>query len=531
VIIDVADEAVKETQKGIGARRSRTERLAVMASALLALFLGALDTLIMGSAMPTVVADLGGLPLYGWVFSAYLLSRAVALPVFGKFSDLFGTRRLFLGSVGVFLAGSAWAGLAPDMGHLIAARTVQGLGSGGNFALVYIVLTEVSEPHLRGKTLSMASIVWGVASVLGPPLGGFIVGFVSWRWIFWMNLPLGALSLGGLYLFLHDTRRRQERRRIDALGIVLLVIAVVALLTAFLRAGEGGGWLSIETIGLFFLSVAAGAGFVHAERRAEEPVLPARYFRVAGFRLANGASFLSSFAIFALAAYSPLFIQGVLAMTPAELGLAMVPLSLSWSFGALICGQQVHRIGRRRAARIGAVLLTVGAGLPLLASAQTPVSLFSGFLALAGLGMGAVSIATLLIVQDSLDPDAIGVATASHQFSRTLGGTIGVGVCGALLTARLSGVLGPAGGTIRGGAGILTQPETGGALTTALDLTMRRMLAHGLDAVFWGAALVAGLSLLACWRLPGRQKDPQEPKGPADEGDLADNGRQAGESG
>jgi fucose permease len=191
----------------------------------------------------------------------------------------------------------------------------------------------------------------------------------------------------------------------------------------------------------------------------------------------------------------------------------------------------VHRIGRRRAARIGAVLLIVGAGLPLLASARTPVSLFSGYLALAGLGMGSVSIATLLIVQDSLDPEAIGVATASHQFSRTLGGTIGVGVCGALLTARLSGVLDSAGGAIRGGAGVWTQPEAGGSLTTALDMTMRPMLARGLDAVFWGAAVVACLCLLACWRLPGRQNDPHEPKGPTDEGDLVDNGRQGRESG
>jgi EmrB/QacA subfamily drug resistance transporter len=513
MIIDVANSAVKNTEGSAAGRKKRPERLAVVASALLALFLGALDTLIMGSAMPTVVTDLGGLPLYGWVFSAYLLSRAVALPVFGKFADLFGTRRLFLGSVGVFLFGSAWAGLAPDMGHLIAARTVQGLGSGGNFALVYIVLTEVSEPHLRGKTLSMASMVWGVASVLGPPLGGFIVDFISWRWIFWMNLPLGALSLVGLYLYLHDSRRRQQRPSIDTFGILLLVVAVVTLLTALLRAGEGRGWLSTQTISLFLLSAAAWAGFVLAEQRAADPVLPMAYFRVSSFRLGNGASFLSSFAIFALAAYSPLFIQGVLAMTPAELGMAMVPLSLSWSFGALLCGQQVHRIGRRRAARVGAFFLTVGAALLLLASERTPAVLFSGFLALAGLGMGFVSIATLLIVQDSLDSDALGVATASHQFSRTLGGTIGVGVCGALLTARLAATLESTGKTISGGAGVLMQPETKGALTAALDTSMRQMLASGLGTVFWGAALVAALCLLVCWILPGRQIDSTGPAG------------------
>ena len=482
----------------------RSARIWVIASALTALFLGALDTLIMGAAMPTVVAELGGLPLYGWVFSAYLLSRAVALPVCGKFADLFGTRRLFLGSVGVFLFGSAWAGMAPDMTHLIAARVVQGIGSGGNFALVYIVLTELSEPHLRGKMLSMASVVWGVASVLGPPLGGFIVNFTSWRWIFWMNLPLGALSLAGLYRFLHDTRPPRKQVSIDTAGIVLLVVTVLALLSAFLRAGEGAGPFSTGSLLLFLLSIVAGFGFVQVERRAADPVLPTGFFRISSFRLGNGASFLSSFAIFSLAAYSPLFIQGVLAMSPAALGLAMVPLSLGWSLGALVCGQQVHRIGRRRAARGGAVFLAVGAALPLAASVHTSPVLFSGFLALAGIGMGFVSIATLLIVQDSLDPEALGVATSSHQFSRTLGGTIGVGVCGALLSARLSGLPETVAKALTGGA---LQPERAGSLTPAIEAPMRQLLAQGLGAAFWGAAIVAVLCLLVCWLLPAPSRD------------------------
>jgi MFS family permease len=404
----------------------------------------------------------------------------------------------------VFLFGSAWAGIAPDMTHLIAARVVQGLGSGGNFALVYIVLTELSEPRLRGKMLSMASVVWGVASVLGPPLGGFIVNFTSWRWIFWMNLPLGALSLAGLHRFLHDTRPRRKQVRIDAAGIVLLVVTVLALLSAFLRAGEGAGWLSNGSLLLFLLSIAAGVGFVRVERRAADPVLPTRFFGVSGFRLGNGASFLSSFAIFSLAAYSPLFIQGVLAMSPAELGVAMVPLSLGWSLGALVCGQQVHRIGRRRAARGGAAFLAVGAALLLVASVRTPPVLFSGFLALAGLGMGFVSIATLLIVQDSLDAQELGVATSSHQFSRTLGGTIGVGVCGALLSARLADLPEAVTKAMAGGA---IQPKGAGGLASAMEEPMRQMLAQGLGAAFWGAATVAGLCLVVCWFLPDPRKD------------------------
>ncbi len=492
----MAHESVKTPPDAGGPQSSGRARLAVVLSALMALFLGALDTLVMGSAMPTVVADLGGLPLYGWVFSAYLLSRAVALPVFGKFADLYGTRGLFLGSVAIFLVGSLWAGVAPDMGHLIAARAVQGLGSGGNFALVYIVLTKVSEPHRRGKMLSMASIVWGVASVLGPPLGGFVVSIVSWRWIFFLNLPLGGLSLLGLHLYLHDAGKQRGRARIDTAGIVLLVVTVLALLSAFLRAGEGGGWLSAQTLLYFGVFIIGGAGFVWVERRAADPVLSISYFRVTGFRRGNIASFFSSFAIFSLAAYGPLFIQGVLGNTPAELGMAMMPLSLCWSCGALVCGQQVHRIGKRRAARAGAVFLAAGAVLPLWASVHTPTALFSVFLAVAGLGMGFVSIATLLIVQDSLRPEALGVATASHQFSRTLGGTIGVGVCGALLTG--SGLSGASGGA----ATALMRPETGAKVAAALEMSMRDALLHGLTMVFWGAVIGSGICLLACWALP-----------------------------
>ena len=489
-------DSVKTTRDAQGRGPEGAGRLAIVFSALLALFLGALDTLIMGSAMPTVVADLGGLHLYGWVFSAYLLSRAVALPVCGKLADLYGSRRLFLCSVGVFLAGSAWAGAAPAMGHLIAARAVQGLGSGGNFALVYIVLTEVSEPQKRGKMLSLASIVWGVASVLGPPLGGFVVDWVSWRWIFWMNLPLGALSLFGLYFFLHQARRRNAPARIDAAGILLLVVTVLALLTAFLRAGEGGGWLSVQTLFLFGLSILGSVVFVRVERRAADPVLPVDLFRISGFRNGNGASFVSSFAIFSLAAYAPLFFQGVLNLTPSELGLAMVPLSLGWSFGAWACGQQVHRIGRRRAAGAGGGFLAFGAALAMFASPGIRPAVFSGFLALAGVGMGFVSIATLLIVQDSLAEEALGVATASHQFSRTLGGTIGVGVAGTLLSSRVSG------GSER------FEPSAAAEALAGLGEPLQRSLQQGLDAVFAGAAAATVICLIFCWRLPaGRSGD------------------------
>lgn len=228
-------------------------RLLLILATLLALFLAALDTLIMSAAMPTIVAELGGLYLYSWVFSTYMLSRAVALPIFGKLADLFPNRTLYLISILVFLAGSVLAGAAHSMMALTVFRAIQGIGAGGNFALVYIVLSDISEPEDRGRMMSYASFVWGLASVLGPSLGGFIVGWGSWRWIFYINVPIGLLSLTGIWFFLAETREKRDIVDIDYAGIVTLVTAILAFLTVFLLGGRDYAWTSPTILGLLLL--------------------------------------------------------------------------------------------------------------------------------------------------------------------------------------------------------------------------------------------------------------------------------------
>lgn len=414
-------------------------RLLIIWSTLLALFLGALDTLVMGAAMPTIVADLGGLHLYSWVFSAYLLSRAVALPIFGKLSDLFRNRVLYSITILIFLAGSVFAGLSQSMVQLTLARVVQGIGAGGNFALAYIVLADISTPETRGKMMSLASFIWGLASVFGPTFGGFVVTYFSWRWIFFVNLPLGIFSLVGIILYLNETRRKRAARRIDYLGAITLTTTVLALLAAFLPAGKNHAWGSI---GLFALSLVSGIVFYHVEKRAADPILSLAFFKIPGFRSGNGAAFFSSFAIFSISAFSPLFIQGALTGSPAEVGIVMVFLSLGWSVGALFCGRMVNRISEKPSSLTGALFLIAGAAMMTGFSADTSLVACSIALGLAGLGMGFVSISTLLVVQNSLDSANLGVATSSHQFSRTLGGTVGIGVCGSIVTAGFSGKLG-----------------------------------------------------------------------------------------
>ena len=417
---------------------SSHRRVLLILATLLALFLAALDTLIMSAAMPTIVADLGGLHLYSWVFSTYLLSRAVALPVFGKLADLFPNRTLYLVSILIFLVGSVLAGMARSMLALTVFRAIQGVGAGGNFALVYIVLSDISEPENRGRMMSYASFVWGLASVLGPSLGGFIVSWVSWRWIFYINIPVGLLSLAGIWFFLTETREKRQVIEIDYAGILTLVVAILSFLTVFLLGGRTVAWASLPIVGLSVLFFLSAAGFYLAERRSREPIFCFDFFRMQGFTTGNGLVFFSSVAIFCLSAFSPLFIQGALGQSPFQLGLVMVSLSFGWSGGALFCGRQAHRFGEKPFAIIGSLVLMLGCAMTVRFSATTNLWTCALAIGLAGVGMGFTSISTLLIVQNSVEKKDLGVATSSHQFTRTLGGTVGIGICGSLVTAKFA---------------------------------------------------------------------------------------------
>ncbi len=419
---------------------SSSRRLLLILATLLALFLAALDTLIMSAVMPTIVADLGGLHLYSWVFSTYLLSRAVALPVFGKLADLFPNRTLYLISILIFLVGSVLAGMARSMTALTIFRAIQGIGAGGNFALVYIVLADISEPKERGRMMSYASFVWGLASVMGPSLGGFIVSWVSWRWIFYINVPIGLFSLAGIWFFLTETRDKHQIIEIDYAGIITLVVAILSFLTAFLLGGREYGWASLPVLGLFALFALSSVGFYVAEKRSNEPIICLEFFRLRGFSTGNGLVFFSSVAIFSLSAFIPLFIQGALGQSPFQLGIVMMFLSFGWSAGALYCGRQSNRWSEKSFSLAGGIILVAGCAMVVNFSTATSLWVCAMAMGLAGVGMGFTSIATLLVVQNSVEKKDLGVATSSHQFTRTLGGTVGIGICGSLVTARFARV-------------------------------------------------------------------------------------------
>jgi EmrB/QacA subfamily drug resistance transporter len=487
-------------------------------ASLLALFLGALDALVMSAAMPTIVADLGGLELYSWVYSAYLLARAVALPMFGKMADMFRSRRLYIISICIFLLGSILAGLAQSMTQLILARVLQGIGAGGNFALVYIVLADISSPEKRGKTLSLGSFVWGLASVLGPTFGGFVVTYFSWRWIFFVNVPLGAVSLLGIALYLIEVRDKKKVAAIDYWGALTLSAAILGLLIVFLLAGRSYKWMSPQIIGLSIITIAAGIAFYYAEQSAREPILSLGFFRRGGFTIGNSAAFLASFTVFSLFAYSPLFIQGALGKTPMQMSVAMLTLSLGWSVGALGCGQIVNRLGRKLSTILGSLCLAASGAIMVTFSAGTTLTACAVVLGFTGIGMGFVAMATLLVVQESLDISDLGVATSSNQFARTLGGTIGVGISGSFVTISLSNAMDSLMNTglqnlppavrlqLKHGIENIFRPEIQALLAPEIQQTLHKAVANGVAMVFWITFAASLLCLILSVLIPVNKK-------------------------
>ena len=491
------------------------KRIAIIAAALLALFLGAMDALIVSAAMPTIVAELGRMHLYSWVYSVYFLASAVSLPIFGKLADLYKTRTLFIVSVSIFITASVFAGLSPTMTFLIIARLFQGIGAGSTFSLVYIALSDVSTPEYRGRTLSLASSIWGIASILGPMLGGFIVTYFSWRWIFFINVPLGLLSLAGIALYLIETRAKKEKVYLDVPGVILLSVFILTLLTVFLLGGRTYEWASIPIFSIAIVCALAAVGFYYVEKRAAEPILSLRFFEIKGFRTGNGAVFFSSFTIFALFAFVPLYIQGALGKSPMMVGAGILSLSLGWSMGSLVLGQVLNIWGHRPSALMGSVCLVLGCGACLLFTTQTSILTILLIFFVIGIGMGFVTLSTLVVVQNCLDISDLGIATASHQFARTMGGTVGIGICGSFVISKISQAtdtmfhsglvesIPPAlQSTIKTNIENLLLPEIQARLSAEVQAVLQQAIVSGVSIVFWIVLAVSLLCMGFCILLP-----------------------------
>jgi EmrB/QacA subfamily drug resistance transporter len=470
-------------------------RRAITAGLLLGMGLGAMEATVVGTAMPTVITALGGLAHYSWVFSAYLLTSTASVPIWGRLSDLYGRRRLYLLGIGVFVIGSMLSGASTTMLQLIAARALQGLGAGAVIPLSMTIVGELYTLAERARTQALFSGVWGLASIVGPLLGGYITDTVSWRWVFYLNLPLGLLA-AGVIAAAYPARGQAAAPRVDWLGAALLFSGVTAMLLAL--GGDTGAGLLWFMAGAVLLTAF---GFV--EHRTKEPILPIDLFGSPLIARTNAVAFLFGVAMFGTIAFIPLFVQGVSGGTATEAGQVLTPLFLGWVGMSIFAARMTVTLGYRRIAIAGSVLLTIGfVGFSMLTADSGRLLLLASCL-LVGAGMGCSMLSLLLAVQHGVDRVHLGVATSLNQFSRSIGAAIGVAAMGAIMTRALAGAQLP------GGAGALTAASA----SLTLNGAARLQVASALHQVFLAGTATAVVALIVTFFLPSVRFERHVPAG------------------
>jgi EmrB/QacA subfamily drug resistance transporter len=466
---------------------------------LLAMLLASLDQTIVSTALPTIVADLGSLNQLSWVVTAYLLAATVTTPLWGRISDLYGRKPLFLGAIGVFLAGSALSGAAQTLGQLIAFRAFQGLGAGGLMTLAMAIVADIISPRERGRYQGYIQMVFVLASVAGPLLGGVFADHLSWRWVFYVNLPIGVLALAVITPTL-ALPARSGRPTIDYLGGALLAGGLTSLLLVATWGGQQYAWGSAEVIGLAAGSIALLTAFVAQERRAAEPILPLRLFRDPVFDVVAAVLFLTTCAFFAAIVFLPVFLQAVTGASATGSGLLLLPLLLATTISTAVVGRVIARTGRYKVfPAVGLALMAVGLILLSRMDASTSRATVAGSMIVFGLGFGMVSQILLLAIQNAVDRRDIGIATASANLFRALGGSLGVALFGSVFANRLdlwlprevtatSGKLDP--------QSLQASPEALHALPAATQHGVAEAVAHSLQTVFLVAAPIAALGFV-----------------------------------
>jgi len=461
---------------------SRRRRQAITAGLLLGMSLGALEATVVGTAMPTVIATLGGLAHYSWVFSAYLLTSTASVPIWGRLSDLYGRRRLYLAGIAVFVLGSALSGAATSMTQLIVFRAIQGLGAGAVIPLSMTIIGELFALEERARTQALFSGVWGVASIAGPLVGGYVTDALSWRWVFYLNLPFGALA-AAVIAFAYPPGSRTSKATIDWLGAALLFGGVTCLLIAVGDVTDAMlPWLAATAVLL--------AALVFVERRAVHPILPLDLFGLRVVSYSMVVVFMTGMAMFGAIAFVPLFVQGVLGGTATQAGQVLTPLFLGWVLTSVVSARLTVRIGYRPVAVVGVALLC--ASFVAMALLDTDVTLYTlfGAVFMLGCGMGLSMLALLLAVQHGVDRSRLGIATSLNQFSRSVGAVVGVAAMGAMLARGLTGFDMP------GGVDAMS------ASALRLEGEARIQFAHALSRVFAVGAVMSGVGFVVALFLP-----------------------------
>lgn len=437
--------------------------LLVFAGLMVTMLLASLDQTIFSTALPTIVGDLHAADEMGWVITIYLLTSTIVLPVYGKLGDLIGRKGIFITAISIFVVGSAIGGFAPDMTWLIIGRGVQGLGGGGLMILSQAIIADVVPARERGRYLGVMGAVFAVSSVAGPLLGGWFTDSLSWRWCLWINIPLGILAIIAAAAFLHLPKHGTAGVRLDVFGIAFLALASTGLILVSTWGGTTYDWDSLVIILLIIGTVVAAVAFVLFERRASEPIMPLYLFRRRNFNLSTSAGLLIGVAMFGTLAYTPTYLQMVTGANATQAGLLMVPMMVALLISSVGSGQIVSRTGRYKWAPIAGTLVTA-LGLFLLStmSPTTAVWVTCAYLAVMGLGLGMCMQNLILVVQNTFPNSVVGTATATNNYFRQIGSSLGAAIVGTLFTSRLADLLTqrlPQGGTSAGSSSAFT-PES-----------------------------------------------------------------------
>jgi EmrB/QacA subfamily drug resistance transporter len=430
-------EEIMTTAEQAALSLSPRAKLEILGAMLLAMFLFALDQTIVGTALPRIITDLNGNALYTWSVTIYLLTSTISGPIYGKLSDLYGRRPIVIFAVGLFLVSSALAGLSGSMEQFILFRGLQGLGGGAIFPIALAVVADLYTPAERGKYLGLFGAVFGLSSLVGPGLGGFITDTVGWHWIFFINIPIGLISLFILWRLLPTIRRPEAAQNIDYLGAAAFTAAVAPFLVG-LSNKQNGQWADPAVGGLMLFGLVLGLVFIWIESRAADPIVPLGLFRLRTFSISVAAMFFAGFGFLTGIIFLPRWFQAVAGASATESGYNILPLLAGLIFSAIAAGQIVARIGRYKYLMFGSLLL-LALSLFLMTNLRTETDrpVLWLWMALAGLGIGPSFAVFTLIVQNAVSPDRIGVATSSLTFFQQIGGTVGLTIAGTLFGDRI----------------------------------------------------------------------------------------------
>ena len=414
-----------------------------MAGLLLAMFLAALDQTIVSTAMPRIIADLGGFDRYTWVTTAYLVASTVAVPIVGRLTDIYGRKIFFIGGISVFILGSVLAGMSESMTQLIAFRAIQGLGGGVIMANSFVAIADLFPPEERGKFQGFLGVVFGMSSVIGPTLGGFITDNFSWNWIFLINVPVGVPVLLLIAWLFPKITPEVKSRKLDYPGMVTMVLAVTPILLALSWGGAQYAWVSPQVLGFMAFGLAMSVAFVVIEARSDSPVMPLEIYRNRMVAVSLFATFLTGFGMFGAIIFIPLFFQGVLGASATTSGSFLTPMMLGIVFGATVSGQLLSRTGGhyRIQAIIGTGLMLLGAILISTMNPDTGFVRAVGYIVVLGLGLGVTFPTFTLAVQNSVPFRLMGISTSALQFYRSIGGMLGLAVLGSVMASRFASKL------------------------------------------------------------------------------------------